>query len=88
MASNNQAAPIQESIIPEPDAAVAQFQSRGGRLTLFSEFGHDALAVFPELMEEREQRFFQRYPDFAPFFIQLLMAIIHYFERDFYTLYI
>ena len=70
MASNNQAAPIPESIIPEPDEAVALFESRGGNLTLFSLFGHDPLTVFPELMEEREQRFLQRYPaaDFGPFF--------------------
>ena len=69
MANNNQVASVPQSIIvPEPDDAITFFQSRGGHLTLFSSFGHDPLTDFPELVEEREQRFQQQYPDFGPFF--------------------
>ena len=68
MANNNQVASVPQSIVPDPDDAVRLFQSRGGRLTLFSSFGHDPLSDNPQLVEEREQRFRQQYPDFGPFF--------------------
>lgn len=54
MASNNQVAPVPQLVVLDPDEAVQQFESGGGNLTIFSIFGEDPLADFPDLVSERE----------------------------------
>jgi hypothetical protein len=68
MRENNQAVQIDSRILPEPAAAVQQFQEMGGRLTAFSPFGHDPLQNNPALLAQRDRRFQEQYPDFNQFF--------------------
>ena len=55
-------------MIPEADVAVQQFQSAGGRLTIFNCFGEDPLQGYPALVAQREADFFSCHADFSRFF--------------------
>ncbi len=68
MQQNNQATQIDGRLLPEPDGALQSFESHGGHITVFSPFGQDPLMEQPDLSSQREARFFERYPDFGPFF--------------------
>ena len=68
MERNYQAVQIDCRHLPSPQEAVEMFEAHGGHLTLFSPFGQDPLAGHSQLIAEREDKFNERYPDFAPFF--------------------
>lgn len=68
MRSNNHAQHVDEAAIYSPETAVQAFQSAGGHLTIFSEFGEDPLSQHAELVAQREAEFQQRYSDFSQFF--------------------
>ncbi len=72
MGSNNQAKPIDATLIAPSDEATAQFESHGGHLTVFSPFGEDPLRDNAQLLAQREAKFQERYPDFGPFFYTLV----------------
>ena len=59
---------LDPSVIPEVNDAVREMESLGSRLTHFSGFGIDPFQGQPDLVEERERLFKQRYPDFGTFF--------------------
>ena len=59
---------LPEGIIPECEAAVAEFTSSGGHLTISSAFGNDPLANREDLLDERNQHFRQQFPDYSPVF--------------------
>lgn len=68
MARNNQAKPIDESLVPAVNEAVAMYESNGGSLSLSSDFGRDPLAERQDLMSLRIQKFKERYPSFSTIF--------------------
>lgn len=68
MRENNQAVQISSRLLPEPHAAVQQFQDLGGQLKTFSTFGHDPLQSNPALVAQRDRRFKEQYPGFNQFF--------------------
>ena len=59
---------IQLQSLPQTSDAVREFESLGGTLTSFSEFGHDPLSERSDLIQQRETRFHDRFPDFGQFF--------------------
>lgn len=68
MRQNNHAMCIDtQSLLPTSDA-VYQFESHGGHLTIFNEFGCDPLKDRDDLCSQRELEFQTRYPDFEQFF--------------------
>lgn len=68
MDSNNQVAQLNTTDIPSPNEALQEFQNHGGHITTFSTFGHDPLGQRPDMMREREERFYQYYPQFDDIF--------------------
>jgi len=68
MIQNNQAKTIEPSIIPDTDDAVQMYESHGGHITLFSDFGKDPLSERRDLLNLREEKFFERYPRFDEIF--------------------
>ena len=68
MDSNNQVAPVNPNYIPNPNQALQEFRSHGGHITTFNRFGCDPLGERPDLMRQREETFFQQYPEFDPIF--------------------
>ncbi len=72
MASNNQIARVDPRLIPSPEEAVRQYEEAGGHITHFSGFGEDPLASNISLVHQREAEFYQRYPNFDPFFHKLV----------------
>ena len=56
-------------IIVDSATAVHQFESFGGRLTIFSGFGEDPLRQHTALVTQREREFRRCYPDFGCFFL-------------------
>ena len=68
MIRNNQAKPIDSGLIPITDEAIRMYQSLGGNLTLFGEFGKDPLMERQDLSRLREERFFERWPRFEDIF--------------------
>jgi len=57
MSQNNQAKPIDPSLVPEVDVAVRMYEENGGHITLFSDFGRDPLLQRQDLCSLRSQRF-------------------------------
>ena len=72
MRRRDQTVQIDARLLPEPDAAVQSFEAHGGHITVFSPFGRDPLADRPDLIGQREIKFLERYPDFAPFFYSVV----------------
>ena len=68
MIRNNQAKPVDTSLIPNADDAVQMYESYGGHITLFSDFGKDPLSKRRDLSSLREERFFDQYPRFGDIF--------------------
>ncbi len=68
MKRKNHAMSIDLQLLPQTGDAVGQFESHGGTLTTFSEFGHDPLSERSDLIQQRETKFHERYTDFGPFF--------------------
>jgi len=68
MESNNQVARLNTTDIPNPNEALQEFQSYGGQITTFNTFGYDPLSQRPNLMREREERFYQQHPQFDEIF--------------------
>lgn len=81
MHGNNQAMPIHSSLVPSPDEAVEMYQSYGGHITLDGEFGHDPLRIREDLLEIREERFFNQYPKFE----EIFHSVVNYENRLFQT---
>ena len=69
---NYQAVPVDAELLSQPDDAVRRFEDAGGHLTHFSNFRKDLLEGRPHLIAERERVFHERFPDFGPFFHNLL----------------
>jgi len=65
---NNQAKPIDSGLVPSTDEAIRMYQSLGGNLTLFGEFGEDPLMGRQDLLRLREERFFRCWPRFEDIF--------------------
>ena len=61
--------------------AVVDFETRGGQLTLFSEFGEDPLLYNPSLIAQREAEFHLRFPDFANFFHTVVNGDYYFFRE-------
>ena len=72
MESNSQVARVDPSLVPSPEDAVRQYEEAGGHLTHFSQFGSDPLVGDRHLIQEREVRFYQIYPNFDPIFHNLV----------------
>ena len=72
MRRNNHAAIINQDILPQTSEAVQEFESHGGNLTTFSEFGHDPLSERSDLIQQREARFHHKYADFGQFFYSVV----------------
>ena len=68
MDQNNQVGQLNDTDIPTPNEALQEFQSYGGHITTFNTFGHDPLGQRPDLMTEREERFYQQFPQFDEIF--------------------
>ena len=68
MSENNQAKAINPSLIPEVDDAVQMYQTHGGQINLFGDFGIDPLLQRKDLSNLREQRFFEQYASFDNIF--------------------
>lgn len=65
---NNQAKAIDPSLISEADDAVQMYETHGGQITAFGDFGIDPLLQRRDLSNLREQRFFEQYPTFDNIF--------------------
>lgn len=63
-------AQVNSDMLPDVDSAVAEFESNGGQLTIFSSFGEDPLRLSPILVAQREEQFYRQHPkaSFANFF--------------------
>ena len=72
MHGNNQAMPVHNSLVPDPDEAVEMYQSYGGHITLESVFGHDPLRIRQDLLELREVIFFNHCSNFEEIFHSVL----------------
>ena len=68
MRQNNQAKAIEMSLIPDSDDAVRMYESHGGHITLFSDFGKDSLSERRDLINLREEMFLKRYLRFDEIF--------------------
>jgi hypothetical protein len=60
--------PVQPNDVPTVDEAVAGFQAKGGRLTLFSSFGVDPLEGRDDLCQIRIRNFHERFNNFSSIF--------------------
>ena len=54
------------------------YESYGGHITLFSDFGKDPLSERRDLSSLREERFFERTQDLMIYFTLLLITTQHY----------
>lgn len=87
MRRNNQAKQINRTVIlnrtviPDSVNAVDLFQSYGGHLTLFSDFGEDPLGDDAQKIPQREEQFKQHYVDFTQFFYTVVNGDYHLFRR-------
>ena len=72
MQGNNQVAQVDPSRLPSAMAAVEMYEAHGRHLTLFSAYGHDPLADNATAMAQREEKFHERFSDFAPFFYSVV----------------
>ena len=72
MRRNNRIARIDPSLLPSSDDAVQLYEQFGGNITQFSAFGQDPLNSRSDLVQQRETEFYQRYPQFGPFFHKLV----------------
>ena len=77
---NSHTQPVSSQDIPSVDEATQQFEGMGGNLTLFSLFGKDLLAEHPELLAERDRRYYSAYPDFAIIFHEISNGRTQLFE--------
>ena len=68
MKDNNHAIRIDVQVLSPPEEAVREYESHGGHLTVFREFGQDPLQGREDLIQQREREFKQRYTDFGCFF--------------------
>ena len=68
MTQNNQAKPVDPSLIPNSDNAIRMYESYGGHITLWSDFGKDPLSDRRDLSNMREDKFFEQYPRFDEIF--------------------
>lgn len=68
MKRNNHAMRIATQMLPQTNNAVQQFESHGGNLTTFQEFGHDPLHDRDQFIQQREATFHEHYADFEQFF--------------------
>lgn len=68
MKRENHALSIELQLLLQTSDAVEQFESHGGTLTTFSEFGHDPLSERSDLIQQRETKFHEHYTDFGQFF--------------------
>ena len=64
MQKKHQSVQVNVSPIPKPLNALHSLQANGGQFTVFSCFGDDPLKCHPELIEEREHSFYNRYVDY------------------------
>ena len=71
MRRNNRIARIDPSLLTSYDA-VQLYEQFGGNITQFSAFGQDPLNSRSDLVQQRETEFYQRYPQFGPFFHKLV----------------
>ena len=55
------------------------YQSYGGHITLDGEFGHDPLRIREDLLEIREERFFNQCPKFE----EIFHSVVNYENRLF-----
>jgi len=83
MHGNNQAMPIDFSLVPDPDEAVQMYQSYGGNITISSEFGHDPLCNREDLLKIREERFFDQCPSFE----EIFHSVVNFDHRLFQSVY-
>ena len=67
MLRNDQTVKLSSRDVPEAEEAYQLLEANGGRITLFSPFGHNPLKGHLELIDKRESLFHARFPDFAPF---------------------
>ena len=67
MRRNNHIAQINPSLLPSSDDAVQLYKQFGGNITQFSAFGQDPFNSRPDLVQQLEIEFYQRYPQFGPF---------------------
>ena len=72
---------IDPSLLPEPDDAVQQMESMGSRLTHFSPFGRDPLESRNDLLQQREDAFKARFPQFDTFFYTVVNGDITIFHE-------
>ena len=68
MHGNNQAMPIDATLVPDTHDAVEMYQSHGGHITYDNQFGHDPLGTREDLRKVREERFYDQYPSFKEIF--------------------
>ena len=69
---SNQADQVDRSLLLEPQDAVHEFEALGGRLTVFSPYGQDPLQGSPDLLQQRERQFHERFSDFGRFFYTIV----------------
>ena len=55
------------NVILEANDAVQLMESKGSHLTWFSCFGSGPLVLRNDLVQQRHDTFFSRYPDLSPF---------------------
>ena len=67
MRSNNHITQINPSLLPSSDDAVQLYKQFGENITQFSAFGQDPFNSRPDLVQQQEIEFYQRYPQFGPF---------------------
>ena len=72
MRRNDRTVQVELSFAPEPRDAIAQFESLGGHLTLFSPFGEDPLKDRADLISQKETEYFAQNPDFGLIFYSLV----------------
>ncbi len=68
MKENNHATRIDARVLSPPNEAVTEYESHGGHLTIFKQFGEDPLSGREDLIQQREREFKECYVDFGCFF--------------------
>jgi len=81
MRRNNHVARIDPSILPPADDAVRQYEQFGGNITQLTACDQDPLNCRTDLVHQREAQFYQRYPEFGPFFHKLVNGDAHLFRE-------
>jgi len=81
MSENSQAVMINSDHIPDAEAAVADFESNGGHLTVFSAFGEDPLQQNPLLIAQREAEFCRVFPTFSDIFHNVVNGDFYLFRE-------